>query len=149
MLHISNSLIRCCVWQYWSILTVLSVVHHINGLCGGGSVTIRCAANISHPASHSVSVSRSAVLGAGSGTNRTSCAPPLPVSLKKRQHHTRGWGLSTRTVTADWSSYLTLAWRCHTHNSSQNMSLRPLHWAVVMGRVSTEPGKKMPLRSIG
>ena len=42
-----------------------------------------------------------------------------------------------------------LAWRCHTHNSSQNVSLRPLHWAVIMGRVSTEPGKKMPLRSIG
>ena len=40
------------------------------------------------------------------------------------------------------------AWR-HTHNSSQNMSLRPLHWAVVRGRVSTEPGKQMPLRSIG
>ena len=42
-----------------------------------------------------------------------------------------------------------LAWRCHTHNSSQNVSLRPLHWAVIMGRVSTEPGNKMPLRSIG
>ena len=42
-----------------------------------------------------------------------------------------------------------LAWRCHTHNSSQNMSLILLHWAVIMGRVSTEPGKKMPLRSIG
>ena len=36
-----------------------------------------------------------------------------------------------------------LAWRC------QNVSLRPLHWAVIMGRVSTEPGNKMPLRSIG
>ena len=42
-----------------------------------------------------------------------------------------------------------LAWRCHTHNSSQNVSLRPLHWAVIMGRVSTEPGNKMPLRLIG
>ena len=42
-----------------------------------------------------------------------------------------------------------VAWRCHTHNSSQNVSLRPLHWAVIMGRVSTEPGNKMPLRSIG
>src|SRR4029434_307652 len=27
--------------------------------------------------------------------------------------------------------------------------LIPLHWAVIMGRVSTEPGEKMPLRSIG
>ena len=26
---------------------------------------------------------------------------------------------------------------------------RLLHWAVIMGRVSTEPEKKMPLRSIG
>src|SRR4029434_5252465 len=32
---------------------------------------------------------------------------------------------------------------CHTHNSSQNMSLISLHWAVIMGRVSTEPGEKM------
>uniref|UniRef100_A0A8C9ZCX4 IF rod domain-containing protein n=1 Tax=Sander lucioperca TaxID=283035 RepID=A0A8C9ZCX4_SANLU len=34
-------------------------------------------------------------------------------------------------------------------DSSQNMSLILLHWAVIMGRVSTEPGKKMPLHSIG
>ena len=40
-----------------------------------------------------------------------------------------------------WWCWL-LAWRCHTHNSSHNVSLRPLHWAVIMGRVSTEPGKK-------
>ena len=44
---------------------------------------------------------------------------------------------------------VSLAWRCHTHNSSQNMSLRTLRWAVTMGRVSTELVKKMPLRSIG
>ena len=49
------------------------------------------------------------------------------------------------TLTFDYN----LAWRCQTHNSSQNVSLRPLHWAVIMGRVSTEPGNKMPLRSIG
>ena len=42
-----------------------------------------------------------------------------------------------------------LAWRCHTHNSSQNMSLITLRWAVTMGRVSTELVKQMPLRSIG
>src|SRR4029434_9042303 len=29
------------------------------------------------------------------------------------------------------------------------MSLISLHWAVIMVRVSTEPGEKMPLRSIG
>src|SRR4029434_7236140 len=29
------------------------------------------------------------------------------------------------------------------------MSLILLHWAVIMGRVSTEPRKNMPLRSIG
>ena len=46
-------------------------------------------------------------------------------------------------------TYSVLAWRCHTHNSSQNMSLISLHWAVIMGRVSTEPGEKMPLHSIG
>jgi len=34
-------------------------------------------------------------------------------------------------------------------DSSQNVSLLLLHWAVIMGRVSTEPGKKMPLHSIG
>ena len=34
-------------------------------------------------------------------------------------------------------------------DSSQNVSLIPLHWAVIMGRVLTEPGKKMPLHSIG
>src|SRR4029434_2047909 len=29
------------------------------------------------------------------------------------------------------------------------MSLILLHWAVIMGRISTKPGKTMPLRSIG
>ena len=42
-----------------------------------------------------------------------------------------------------------IACRCHTRNSSQNMSLIPLSWAVSMGRVSTELVKQMHLRSIG
>jgi len=41
-----------------------------------------------------------------------------------------------------------LAWRCHTQ-ISQNVSLILLHWAVIMGRVSTKPRQKMPLHSIG
>ena len=36
-----------------------------------------------------------------------------------------------------------LAWRCHTHNSSQNVSLRPLHWAVIMGRQQFQPNQEI------
>ena len=35
-----------------------------------------------------------------------------------------------------------LAWRCHTHYSSQNISLLPLLWAVSVGGVSTAHKKK-------
>ena len=65
------------------------------------------------------------------------------------QQHMVETGSDTKCALNHVHCHNILAWRCHTHNSSQNMSLILLHWAVIMGRVSTEPGKKMPLRSIG
>ena len=63
--------------------------------------------------------------------------------------YSRAFGFGLYNVHKALVNHTWLSWRCHTHNSSQNMSLILLHWAVIMGRVSTEPGKKMPLRSIG
>ena len=55
------------------------------------------------------------------------------------------WFIAVISDMADAQSNTKLAWRCLTHNSNQNTSLKPLRWAVSMGRVSTE----MLLRSIG
>lgn len=57
-------------WVYWSGLTV----HHINGLCWGGGITVgvrRPPGTRSSPA-----------LGVVSRNRRTLCAPPLPLNLK-------------------------------------------------------------------
>ena len=58
--------------------------------------------------------------------------------------HTTNTTVTTSQLQTWDSSTQGVAWRCHTHNSSQNMSLIPLQWAVIIGRVSTEPGEKMP-----
>ena len=50
------------------------------------------------------------------------------------------------SISIDWSFILwkrcLVAWRCHTHNSSQNMSLILLHWAVIMGVFQPNQEKK-------
>ena len=70
-----------------------------------------------------------------------SCQGTLGQRSGENPGHPDREGKMIKCVFSIWSRD-TIAWRCHTHNSSQNMSLILLHWAVIMGRVSTEPGKK-------